>query len=418
MLLRGLVLSLLLFFLPLGFGHIPKYQRRERRHSRPHVLHPTVHPDVDRTDPKHIRANEGLTLHYHDPHAAFPEIRSFASVHVSGFRHPAVLLEHSIYVASTQCETDPSTITVAFKHRPAWEMALKDWQQHPKFMLVAFEDSCGLGRESGERSVHLVHNITAISNTLEIIGHMSELSLTDAIHPDREVAIDVDTYDVHNTSAPFAPSHLTRRDNGDTTAGGDDSDSSLGKSSSGSSTSKWPSPDSTSSTATDQPTARPDSIAPVNNGEMANGSDIDARPESGNGDGNAQPSSPHSIPDTNGTSPPPDFTNETNEDSVSNFDLYGFNHAGNLWNVPPATEENEDAAVMELIQQQHAKDDIDGYWTMDELLGADAQHTLLPEAIDSGSDNSLSTRIGGDCGSAFDPVSLLIDCVALPVSDI
>ncbi|KAJ7196672.1 hypothetical protein GGX14DRAFT_320589, partial [Mycena pura] len=126
--------------------------------------------------------------------------RSFAAVHVSGFRHPAVILEHSASVFSTNCDAGRSTITIAFKQRPAWETAVQDWQRHPKFMLVAFADSCGLGRESGERSVHLVHNITVISKTLEIIGHMEEVTLTDAIHPNKEVAIDLDTFDVHTSS--------------------------------------------------------------------------------------------------------------------------------------------------------------------------------------------------------------------------
>ncbi|KAJ7210061.1 hypothetical protein GGX14DRAFT_320225, partial [Mycena pura] len=128
--------------------------------------------------------------------------RSFASVHVSGFTHPALILEHSTYVISTRCDEGLSTITVGFQNRTAWNMTLDAWKQHPKFLIIAFADSCGLGRQSGERSVHLVHNITSVWSQLEIVCQMSELSLTEAIHPDRQVAIDVDTFDVHDPSPP------------------------------------------------------------------------------------------------------------------------------------------------------------------------------------------------------------------------
>jgi hypothetical protein len=93
-------------------------------------------------------------------------------------------------------------------------MAVEDWRQNPKFLLVAFVDSCGLGRESGERSVHLVQNFTVSAARLQIICQMVELSLTEAIHPERDVAIHVDTFDVHDTIIPV-PSvpHLRRQDN-------------------------------------------------------------------------------------------------------------------------------------------------------------------------------------------------------------
>ncbi|KAJ7089554.1 hypothetical protein C8R44DRAFT_548794, partial [Mycena epipterygia] len=122
--------------------------------------------------------------------------RSFASVHISGFIHPAVILEHSAHVNSAECGYDAGTITVSFKNHAVWTMAVKDWRQHPHFLLVAFVDSCGLGRESGERSVHLVQNFTTSAAKLEITAQMQELSLTGAIHPDREVTIHVDTFDV------------------------------------------------------------------------------------------------------------------------------------------------------------------------------------------------------------------------------
>ncbi|KAJ7670952.1 hypothetical protein B0H17DRAFT_1141696 [Mycena rosella] len=58
--------------------------------------------------------------------AAFKEIRSFASVHITEFNHPAIVLEHSAYVESTECDSNSSTITVSFKRRAAWEMARRD----------------------------------------------------------------------------------------------------------------------------------------------------------------------------------------------------------------------------------------------------------------------------------------------------
>ncbi|KAJ7896854.1 hypothetical protein B0H13DRAFT_1521322, partial [Mycena leptocephala] len=122
--------------------------------------------------------------------------RSFASVHISAFIHPVVVLEHSSYVTSTSCDSNSGTITVSFKDHSKWAMAVEDWRQNPKFLLVAFVDSCGLGRESGERSVHLVQNFTVSAARLQIICQMVELSLTEAIHPERDVAIHVDTFDV------------------------------------------------------------------------------------------------------------------------------------------------------------------------------------------------------------------------------
>ncbi|KAJ7199984.1 hypothetical protein GGX14DRAFT_316500, partial [Mycena pura] len=124
--------------------------------------------------------------------------RSFASVHVSGFTHPALILEHSTYVTSTRCDAVLSTITVGFQTRASWKIAIDAWKRHRKFLIIAFADSCGLGLQSGERSVHLVHNITSVWSQMEIICQMSELSLTESIHPDREVTIDADTFDVHD----------------------------------------------------------------------------------------------------------------------------------------------------------------------------------------------------------------------------
>ncbi|KAF7342514.1 hypothetical protein MVEN_01841500 [Mycena venus] len=218
MIFRPLVTWFLFALLPFILAHTPKYRRTGPRNARHHRLHPTVHPDVDRTHPKHLTPNESLSLHYHDPHAAFPEIRSFASVHISGFTHPALLLEHSAHVVSTRCDAVSSTITVGFRARSAWNMALAAWKKHPKFFILAFEDSCGLGRESGERSVHLVHNMTSVWNRMEIICKMSELSLTEAIHPDRPVTIHADTFDVHDPEPPPTSSVVVRRAGEDETS--------------------------------------------------------------------------------------------------------------------------------------------------------------------------------------------------------
>ncbi|KAJ6506174.1 hypothetical protein C8R47DRAFT_110516, partial [Mycena vitilis] len=167
----------------------------------------------------------GLSLHYHDPHAVFPAIRSFASVHVSAFIHPTIILEHSAYVKSTGCHANSSTITVGFTRRSAWATAVQDWTKHPQFLLVAFADSCGLGRQSGERSVHLVQNFTASEMTLEIVGTMLEIPLSEAIHPDRDVTIDIDTFDVHDSQPSFPlPSSSRVRRAGDAEMGGGSND--------------------------------------------------------------------------------------------------------------------------------------------------------------------------------------------------
>ncbi|KAJ7281003.1 hypothetical protein C8J57DRAFT_1024050, partial [Mycena rebaudengoi] len=121
--------------------------------------------------------------------------RSFASMHISGFIHPAVSLEHSMHILSTVCDDTHGTLTVTFANHAAWAHAFAHWEQHPRLLLVAFEDTCGKGRESGERSVHLVQNLTSSSRTLEIRCKMTEIPITAAIHPDREVDLKVTTFE-------------------------------------------------------------------------------------------------------------------------------------------------------------------------------------------------------------------------------
>jgi hypothetical protein len=134
-------------------------------------------------------------------------------VHISSFIHPAVVLEHSAFVKSTECNADSSTITVSFNTHAAWATAVEDWKQHSKFLLVAFADSCGRGRESGERSAHVLHNITTSAAKLQIVGQMVELPLIEVIHPDRKVEINMDTFDRGSTNQP--PSVRIRRQDGD-----------------------------------------------------------------------------------------------------------------------------------------------------------------------------------------------------------
>ncbi|KAJ7502686.1 hypothetical protein B0H11DRAFT_1669566, partial [Mycena galericulata] len=133
--------------------------------------------------------------------------RSFASVHISGFLHPAVALEHSAHIIATTCDSNTSTITIAFRNRDSWALAIEDWKAHPNLFLVAFSDSCGRGRESGERSVHLVkNNMTSSWGKMEITFQMTEVPLQDAIHPDRDVEIVIDTFDVHDPRPSLAVS--------------------------------------------------------------------------------------------------------------------------------------------------------------------------------------------------------------------
>ncbi|KAJ7690248.1 hypothetical protein B0H17DRAFT_593669 [Mycena rosella] len=132
--------------------------------------------------------------------------------------HPVVVLEHSSSVISTKCDYDTTTITVAFKDRSTWTMAVEDWKRHAQFLIVAFVDSCGLGRDSRERSFHVARNIRISSPKLEIIGDMEDLSLTDAIHPDCVVTIHIDSFDVQNPAAPPPSARMRRQnDGGDTT---------------------------------------------------------------------------------------------------------------------------------------------------------------------------------------------------------
>ncbi|KAJ7662867.1 hypothetical protein B0H17DRAFT_1144243 [Mycena rosella] len=73
----------------------------------------------------------------------------------------------------------------------------------PACWRQTIEDSCGSGHNSGERSVHLVHRIVISSKRLDIVGYMSTRALPDAIHPHREVFIDVNTFDVHDPDPPL-----------------------------------------------------------------------------------------------------------------------------------------------------------------------------------------------------------------------
>ncbi|KAF7335094.1 hypothetical protein MVEN_02260000 [Mycena venus] len=192
-----------LFLLSLASAHRPKYRTTGRRNERPQVLHPTVHPELDVFDLTLLKPTSGIKMHYHDPHASFPSIRTFASVEVSSFYYPAVLLEHSGYVSSTTCDPDGETITIQFTRRGAWRTALQAWTKHSKFLLLAFADSCGAGRESGERSVHLVHNVTSNWNRMEIVCQMTEMGLREAIHPERE--IDIIAYNIAGVLPGHAP---------------------------------------------------------------------------------------------------------------------------------------------------------------------------------------------------------------------
>jgi hypothetical protein len=137
-------------------------------------------------------------------------------MHISAFIRPIVILEHSASIHSTECDSNSTTITVTFKHRAAWATAVQDWKKNPTFLLVAFVDSCGLRRESGERSVHKVHSIAVSASELQVICQMVELSLTEAIHPDREVTINVNTFDVHEPPISLPSSGYVRRQDGGT----------------------------------------------------------------------------------------------------------------------------------------------------------------------------------------------------------
>ncbi|KAJ6548606.1 hypothetical protein B0H19DRAFT_1161426 [Mycena capillaripes] len=210
-------------------AHTFKYRDPDSSDSpQGRVLHPTVHPSLDTTDPIHVLTSEGKSLHYHDPHAVASAVQSFATVNISAFIHPVVVLEHSASVISVKCEYDTTTITVAFKDRFTWSMAVEDWKRHNQFLIVAFVDSCGLGRDPRERSVHAVKNIRASAQKLEIIGDMDDLLLSDAIHPDHVVTIDIDAFDIHSSAAPLHSTHLRRQEADADTNGGQSSPESSG----------------------------------------------------------------------------------------------------------------------------------------------------------------------------------------------
>ncbi|KAF7356145.1 Apple protein [Mycena venus] len=402
MILFPLVAHILFLLVPLISAHTPKYRRIGPRHSRHHILHPTVHPVIDRTHPKHLTPNQGLYLYYHDPHAAFPHIRSFASVYVSGFTHPALILEHSAHVISTRCDVTSSAITVGFRDRAVWSRTVDAWKQHPKFLIVAFADSCGMGRESGERSVHLVHNFTSVWSRMEIVCQMSELSLTDAIHPDRPVTIQVDTFDVHDTDAhPIFPAY-TRRTDGPSD---ESSDHTAGN-----------------STGTSQNPSEPESSSDTNstwlppNSNASPTSDESSDHESGNSTGTAQnPAQPEGSDSsgTNSTSLVPDGS-PSSEQTMSNATSDDLDYdyvAACYYGIEILSDDQLDECFNSWGRQQEMNEEEEGFYRKDAL---DDDSLLGISDVSDNPSDSLARR--AKCEFTWNPIALLRNCVILPVT--
>ncbi|KAF7345240.1 hypothetical protein MSAN_01900600 [Mycena sanguinolenta] len=358
-------------------GHTPKFRRTGQRHSRPHTLHPTIHPSLDRADTANLKTSDGLSLHYHDPHASFPSIRSFASVHVSQFLHPVVVLEHSAHISGTTCDADTSTITIAFKNRDAWKLAYNDWKEHPTVLLVAFADSCGLGRDSSERSLHLGRNMTTSWTKMQITFEMVEVPLHDAIHPEYDVEVVIDTFDVHDPRPPMGLSHIRRHNATQSRGVGDDPSTPAAESGNGN--------DGTAM----EPSQSNDTAAP----DMSSGNIQDSASSYNGADPNT---------DRNGTTNTPSPFDANGDLDYDSLDTYY-----DTWYEPDLEKEDPNEFV-DLWDLETFDPDEDEYVVEDP--------SLLPAGFDPlRSAGSEGAGRRAECKLSWNPFAMLRNCVLLPI---
>ncbi|KAK7038715.1 hypothetical protein VNI00_010599 [Paramarasmius palmivorus] len=193
-------------------------------HYRRTDLYPTRHPEHNATDFVHLRPTESLAFHYHDPAVPFHLPRSFATVHVGGFNAPAVNLENSDHIYSVKC--DKNNMVVKFNNNEAWDTAAKEWSTPSELVMITFRRECGGGLESGERSYHLVSGMEAQKEKRQISFAMSTISFEEAVHPQKDVTIDIAGYQVDPTSNS-QHRHLSHRDGDPATTENDDFDNKL-----------------------------------------------------------------------------------------------------------------------------------------------------------------------------------------------
>lgn len=120
---------------------------------------------------------------------------------VSGYSYPAVSLERSMFITSVSCNAASKIMTVAFKDHESWSVAAKDWRTHNQFLAITFVDGCGDGPVSAQRSFHLVSRISTSEQNLRIICYMNTIPLEQAIHPEQQFRLHVETYSSPNGDA-------------------------------------------------------------------------------------------------------------------------------------------------------------------------------------------------------------------------
>ncbi|KAK7038733.1 hypothetical protein VNI00_010618 [Paramarasmius palmivorus] len=188
-----------------------------RSHANPHSgdhnyrktrLIPTRHPEHDAADVVHLRPADSLAFHYHDPTVPYYLRRSFATMHVGGFNAPAVNLENSDRVISVKCEND--RMVIRFSDDEARDTAVREWSTPSQLIMITYHNECGEGMGSGQRSYHLVSGMTPGKDEHQILFEMSTVPFEEAVHPHKDITIDVTGYQV-DPNSNARPIHLSRR---------------------------------------------------------------------------------------------------------------------------------------------------------------------------------------------------------------
>ncbi|KAJ7031579.1 hypothetical protein C8F04DRAFT_1185747 [Mycena alexandri] len=164
--------------------------------ASPHLLlHPGVHPDVDKSDLDNLKAKKSNSLYYAAPPGS---PTGAAAVMEVAHLYPAVQLERSHFVNHISCNAGGDSISLTFTDLPAFQAALDDWETHPAFLLISYVEGCGSGMDTFERSFHLILNVTGSQNDLTIVCRAKTIPIQDTVHRDQEIRLHAATYDVQH----------------------------------------------------------------------------------------------------------------------------------------------------------------------------------------------------------------------------
>ena len=141
------------------------------------TLQPAVHWDCDTKDLNNLKPVDNHQLYFTESGVANPdEEHQFASINAN-FGYPSVVLEHSAYVAGTQCQ--PKGLVITFTEKAAANVCQDSWPS--QFVLVS--SSCGCGA-AGADNAHAYFLISAaefdgLTATLQAAEIALEAAMTD-----------------------------------------------------------------------------------------------------------------------------------------------------------------------------------------------------------------------------------------------